>query len=166
MAFSFLKNPLGAVLGVIRGVVDPFRRIREPVGSAIGAIGRGLAKLGADVEASAIRARVERERELADKAAGAANKSRTGGLSDADVPEATTKLRRKYSYTVRIESLDPATGKLVERFVTVSSDRLRNDEEIYGQATQGFAEGYGIQDAHITSITITGVKKAGAAGTL
>lgn len=166
MAFPFLRNPLNAILGTIRGVTDIAGSLRQPLGSTIGAIGRALAKLGTNVEAAAIRAKVEREAELARESAQAAGTAAVRPLTDADIPEATTKLRRKYSYTLRLTSLNPLTGNQDVRHITISSDRLRPDEELRMNAMDSFAEGYGITDKNLISIEITGVKRAGESGTL
>lgn len=163
----FNLNPLGAIAGVLRSVArGGLDSIAQPIGGLIGRIGRALGQLGTSMEAAAIRRELEREAEIKRQSDAALGVSVARPLTDADIPEAATKLRRKYSYTVRIESIDPLTGRRVERFITISSDRLRSDEEIFGQATDGFAEGYGVTESNIIRISIEGIKRAGAAGTL
>lgn len=162
----FPKNPLSALTGGLRKVFDIAGKLREPIGATIAAIGRALERQGASMEAAVIRDRVERERAAQAAAHGAVVTATRGMIAEADMPEATTKLRRRYSYQLTIESIDPLTGKRVERHITISSDRLRGDEELRGQAIDLFGESYGIDTSRVTRIEITGARKAGEAGTL
>lgn len=166
MAIPFLRNPISAILGTIRGVTDIAGRLREPLGSAIGKLGRALANIGADVEAAAIRRRVEREAELAKEADRAAGVSRVRLPTDTDIPEATTKLRRKYSYTIRVRQLNAATGQIEERFITLSTDSIIDDANIVTNTRSLIGEGYGVDLDRVTEIETVSIKRAGAAGTL
>jgi hypothetical protein len=166
MPFTFIRNPIGAIFGVIRRVVDIAGGLREPLGQGIGQIARALANLGAATEAAAVRARVEREAATERQARGAVGIAQGALPREADIPEATTRLRRRYSYQVAIDYIDPKTGQRLTRYITVSSDTLRSINEVIDEAHGMIGRDYGFTESHVTATRVESVKKAGAAGTL
>lgn len=82
------------------------------------------------------------------------------------LPEALTKLRRAFSFTVRLRGIAIDTGQAIERFVTVSLDNPRSRDAME-RIAEGFAsekrDPYGFDLEEV--LLMTGVK-AGAPGTL
>lgn len=164
--FKFLLNPVSAVLGSIRGLIDSTGALREPLGSAINRIGRALSALGAGVEAAAIRSRIEREAAVQGQARVAVTRSGIGIFSESEIPDATTKLRRRYSFRGIIEYINPSTGRHEVRHVTISSDSLLSRAEVEQEMRDLAGGEYGIEEHVVTRMEVTDVRKAGAAGTL
>lgn len=82
------------------------------------------------------------------------------------LPEALTKLRRAFSFTVRLRGIDAATFEDVERMVTVALDRPQSRsmiEQIAFEFAQPEPEQYGME---LTEVLLMSGKKAGLPGTL
>lgn len=82
---------------------------------------------------------------------------------DKTIPEssmeiATTKLRRDYSYLVRIRGLDESAGIRVEREVYVSSDMLLTPNEIFETVEGMENQGFGSDPLKDPSMTIIAAK--------
>lgn len=50
------------------------------------------------------------------------------------IPESVTAMRREFSYTVKITTIDPTTGKPIERYINVSTDKAISPSEAKRQA--------------------------------
>lgn len=166
MALGPIKNPLSALTGSLRGLFDIAGKLREPIGATLGTLGRALERQGANMEAAAIRDQIETQRAIQAAARGAAVTAERGLPDVAMMPEAKTKLRREYSYRVRISHIDSRTGQRVERWVTVSSDDVISKDEAATRAIQDYAGGYGFQLGNVVEVEVTDIRKAGAAGKL
>lgn len=166
MPFGLLRNPLSGILGAIRGVVSGITSLSRPLGSAIGQLGRALSRAGAVIETTAIRARVERELALERASQQAAGGAARGLLRRDEIPLATTKLRREYSYRVGVDWLNPATGKVETRYVAISSDTLLQRHEAEQRAETLIAEEYRGIHGTVVGLRVTGITRAGEAGRL
>lgn len=81
------------------------------------------------------------------------------------IPEALTKIRRAFSFTVRIRGVDVSTGESIERFVQVVLDNpvSRNTIEQLGFTfSQPEPDQYGFA---VTEVLLTEGVKAGPLGT-
>lgn len=82
------------------------------------------------------------------------------------LPEALTKIRRQYSYTVELRGRVLDTQELITRQVTVASSRLisrRRAEELALAAVLERQDAYGIE---VDETQLINVLRAGPAGTL
>ena len=82
------------------------------------------------------------------------------------LPPALTKIRRAYSFTVRVLATEPDTGIGTERFVTVTTDTVltRGEiEELAGQAIEADTNRYPVV---YTDTLLVGGLRAGAPGLL
>ncbi|KKM99174.1 hypothetical protein LCGC14_1150560 [marine sediment metagenome] len=82
------------------------------------------------------------------------------------LPEALTKLRRAFSFRVRISGTDLSTGDPFERFVTVALDDVASREDIEQMATSFVfqdRERYGID---LDDVQLMSGSKVGPQGTL
>ena len=82
------------------------------------------------------------------------------------IPEALTKMRRSFSFTVRIRGVDVTTGTTIERFVNVSLNNpaSRNTiEQIGFDFSQPEPGQYGFA---VTEVLLVSAIKAGPPGTL
>lgn len=180
MANPFFRNPLGfatsflrkAIGSVARIVRDPLSRILRPeflvgqIGGALGTIGRALAGLGAVVEAGALRREALREAEIAVATGVVEGLPSDLIIDDATIPDAVTRIRRRYAWTIRVRYIDPTTGERIERFITVATDRqITREEAIATAEEETFPESPKIAGAIIDSELVR-VVKAGEAGRL
>jgi hypothetical protein len=140
--------------------------LREPLGSAIVRIGNVLSRFGADVKAAEIRAALEREARLAGDARRAATVTRGVLPQLSEVPRATTRMRRQFSYTFEVAYVDPASGRTVIRHVSLSTDSFLAHEAAEAEVFNEFGGDYGFNRGNVTYIKLTGVVRAGDAGTL
>lgn len=82
------------------------------------------------------------------------------------LPEALTRLRRQYSYTIELRGRVIDTQELITRTVTVASSKLitrRAAELLAADYVLDTPEAYGIE---VDSTQLIGALKAGEAGTL
>lgn len=82
------------------------------------------------------------------------------------LPEALTKLKRAFSFEVRIRGFASDTGEALERFVTVALDKPMTRarlEQTGFEFSQPEPQQYGMV---VTDVTLVGGKKAGLEGTL
>lgn len=142
----------------------PYSRLAERLGRTVQRLGRALSRAGVAVETEALRTQrrvIIEEREAARRVMGADPVLPSDPMQ---LPEAMTKLRNQYSYTVRTTYINVHTGKQESRFLTLSSSDLLSREEIIAEAEE-IVDSY---DEILTPIAIdvVGAKRAGAAGIL
>jgi hypothetical protein len=82
------------------------------------------------------------------------------------LPPALTKIRRAFSFTVRIRGSVEDTGAPTERFVTVTSDTLLTRGEIETLADQAIETDRSRYNIVVSDILLTGGVRAGTAGLL
>ena len=82
------------------------------------------------------------------------------------LPPAITKIRRAFSFTVRVQGLETDTGAPVERFVTVTSDTLLTRGEIEALAEQAIETDLDRYKISESAFLLTGGMRAGAPGLL
>ena len=82
------------------------------------------------------------------------------------LPEAVTRLRRQFSFTVRLLFEDGDTGDLFEKIVTVATDRIMTRNEIEAAAMDSEEKaGYG-RGGELVNAQILEGKRSGELGTL
>jgi hypothetical protein len=81
-----------------------------------------------------------------------------------DIPEAVSRQRREFAFTVRTLYIDVATGAQTSRFITVSSSALLTPAEIEMEAQEILKDGYG--EIEPISFEITRMTRVGATGLL
>lgn len=77
-----------------------------------------------------------------------------------EVAEAVTRQRRRFAYNVRGRAVDPATGRVGVRFVTISSDDEMTREQIINAAENLLTGEYLIDKGLIVSTEVTGATEA------
>ena len=82
------------------------------------------------------------------------------------LPPALTKIRRAFSFTVRVSGLDVDTGASAERFVTVTTDTLLTRGEIETLASQAIEADRGRYALMEAEFLLTGGLRSGAPGLL
>lgn len=82
------------------------------------------------------------------------------------LPPAITKIRRAFSFTVRVRGADIDSGALIEQFVTVTTDTLLTRGQIEAQARLAIEADRGRYPFGITDSLLTGGLRAGAPGLL
>ena len=82
------------------------------------------------------------------------------------LPPALTKIRRAFSFTVRVSGLDVDTGASSERFVTVTTDTLLTRGEIETLASQAIEADRGRYPLQEVEFLLTGGLRSGALGLL
>ena len=82
------------------------------------------------------------------------------------LPPAITKIRRAFSFTVRVRGLDTDTGIASERFVTVTTDTLLTRGEVEALASQAIETDRDRYNLRETEFLMTGGVRAGAPGLL
>ena len=82
------------------------------------------------------------------------------------LPPALTKIRRAFSFTVRVLGVDVDTGATSESFVTVTTDTLLTRGEIEALAEQAIETDQDRYKLQVTSLLLTGGVRSGIAGVL
>jgi hypothetical protein len=82
------------------------------------------------------------------------------------LPPALTKIRRAFSFTVRVRGSVEDTGAPTEQFVTVTSDTLLTRGEIEALADQAIEADRGRYNLVVSDLLLTGGLRAGAPGLL
>lgn len=82
------------------------------------------------------------------------------------LPPAITKIRRAFSFTVRVSGLDTDTGGALEQFVTVTSDTLLTRGEIEALAEQAIERDLDRYKISLSASLLIGGVRAGAPGLL
>jgi hypothetical protein len=140
-------------------------RILEPIIRGSVWLGRNVLEVTRDVLAAGIRGidaeiaalhRAELELKRASDVVVVAEQD----LPDiAGIPEAITMQRREYSYTVKVTTIDPNTGRPFDRYINISSDRLLGKDEAKREAEKLAEEEYdwyrkqNLISSEVTSIT-------------
>ncbi len=82
------------------------------------------------------------------------------------LPPALTKIRRAFSFTVRVRGSVETTGEPIERFVTVTTDTLLTRGEIEALADEAIEGERGHYDIVVSNLLLVGGVRAGAPGLL
>ena len=82
------------------------------------------------------------------------------------LPPAITKIRRAFSFTVRVRGADLDTGIETERFVTVATDTLLTRGEIEALAEQAIESDLSRYKIIVSEFLLTGGLRSGAPGLL
>ena len=82
------------------------------------------------------------------------------------LPPAITKIRRAFSFTVRVLGADSDTGLEIEQFVTVSTDTLLTRGEIEALAEQAIESDLSRYKIIVSEFLLTGGVRAGIPGLL
>ena len=82
------------------------------------------------------------------------------------LPPALTKIRRAYSFTVRVRGAELDTGLETEQFVTVTSDTLLTRGEIEALADQAIEADRSRYNLIVADLLLTGGLRAGTPGRL
>lgn len=158
--------PLLASLTAAARFAYPFiaRGVRE--GLSANAIGKALQAQGAGIRRSELLKLVRRETEIWTHGQNLRYLNLTAKPNEANLPEALTTIRRRYSYVVELRGQSMSDGSSVVRNVTVSTDKLltRGEaEDIASLYAEDGPQQYGLE---VSSVLLTSVLKAGAAGTI
>ena len=82
------------------------------------------------------------------------------------LPPALTKIRRAFSFTIRVQGVDVDTGAFSESFVTVTTDTLLTRGELEALAEQAIEADRGRYGIVVSDLLLTGGVRAGLAGVL
>ena len=82
------------------------------------------------------------------------------------LPPAITKIRRAFSFQVRVRGSQIDTGVSTEQFVTVTSDTLLTRGEIEGLARLAIEDDLDRYKLEVSNVLLTGGTRAGAPGLL
>lgn len=82
------------------------------------------------------------------------------------LPPALTKIRRAFSFTVRVQGVDVDTGAFSESFVTVTTDTLLTRGEIEALAEQAIETDSDRYKIVVSNLLLTGGVRSGLAGVL
>lgn len=82
------------------------------------------------------------------------------------LPPALTKIRRAFSFTVRVRGVDVETGATSESFVTVTTDTLLTRGEIEALAAQAIEVDQQRYQLVVSDLLLTGGVRSGLAGVL
>ncbi len=82
------------------------------------------------------------------------------------LPPALTKIRRAYSFTVRVRGSVEDTGAPIEQFVQVTTDTLLTRGEIEALADQAIEADRGRYNLVVSDLLLVGGVRAGAPGLL
>ncbi len=82
------------------------------------------------------------------------------------LPPALTKIRRAYSFTVRVRGVDFDTGITVEQFVQVTTDQLLTRGEIESLANLAIEKDLDRYALTVSDLLLIGGQRAGAPGLL
>src|SRR5262249_17791811 len=114
------------VAGIFRTLGErlarPFVQAARAVGRAVADVGGALSRAGTIIEAAAIKRIETEEVQIDERSREVLDVGDDTIIDPAGIAEAVTKLRREYSYTVHLISLDPATGKRLDQFISLSTN--------------------------------------------
>lgn len=82
------------------------------------------------------------------------------------LPPAITKIRRAFSFTVRVRGLETDTGISSEQFIQVTTDTLLTRGEIEALAQQAIEADMNRYKLSVSDVLLIGGTRAGAPGTL
>lgn len=82
------------------------------------------------------------------------------------LPPALTKIRRAFSFTVRVQGVDVETGAFSESFVTVTTDTLLTRGELEALAGEAIEADRGRYGISVSNLLLTGGVRSGLAGVL
>jgi hypothetical protein len=82
------------------------------------------------------------------------------------LPPAITKIRRAFSFTVRVRGLETDTGLTAEQFVQVTTDTLLTRGEIEALAQQAIETDLNRYKLTVSAVQLMGGVRAGAPGVL
>lgn len=80
------------------------------------------------------------------------------------LPPALTKIRRAFSFTVRVRGLDADTGATIERFVTIATDTVLTRGELEELAADAIDRGQDRYKLSATEFLLTGGLRTGTPG--
>lgn len=147
-------------------IAYPFLRSAVRLGKATREIGEALRRAGVAVEASAIRDIEHSIRESEEASRRVLGVDHHELPDPDDIPEALTKMRRKYSYTFRGEYLTEL-GARISRYINVSTDRLLTQSQAEEAAQRILQDDTPSGQARsVITLEVIELKKAGPLGTL
>ena len=81
-------------------------------------------------------------------------------MPDPDrLPHAITNIRRDYSFNVRLDIRDANTGEIIQRNITVTSDRNMSVYDIEGEAESAYFNDDAYGDNEIQAMTVVEAKR-------
>lgn len=113
---------------------QPFIRGGVRRGMSAGEIGRALRRQGLGVRRADLLSAVRYEKGVEVSATRLASVRKDRRFDPARLPEAATKIRRAYSFTVEVTGRHEPTGKTTSRFVQISLDKVITTGEIEAEA--------------------------------
>lgn len=156
--------------GFLRSLAErlayPFVRLAERVGTATRDLGNILSRAGTSIEASAIRRIEDAEAEAAARSRDVLGVGETELPDPVGIPEALTKMRREYAWTVKTEYINMIGQRLVQH-LTISNDALMTEQQVLQEAADLLdSEEYAVRRGNIISMEVVRVVKAGQLGKL
>lgn len=136
-------------------------------GLSAGDIGRALRRQGMGVRRIDLLSAVRHEKGIEVSATRLASVRKDRRFDPSRMPEASTKIRRAYSFTVEVTGIHEPTGKSTSRFVQISLDRVITTGEILAEAESLVAEKF--EDSKVIiekSKIVFGVRQGLAGGLL
>ena len=121
--------------------------------------------LGTSIRNSVLRELIRREKSIQEYGRALRSLPAGLGIDVTRLPEALTTLRRKYSYNMEVQGFNTATGELMVRNVTLTTDnpnitRSRLEEQAAELVNRG--ENYGME---VVNVNLMSALRAGFAGT-
>lgn len=154
----------GFLRSLAQRLAQPFVAMAERLGRTAASLGRALTRAGVTVEAGALRRQMATERAAVEAGKRIVGLPPETFLDPLSLPEAVTRQRREFAFTVRTLFINVATGVQETKFVTVSSDSMLTRAEIFAEAQEMFDEYQ--KEAAILETEITRATRVGAAGLL
>lgn len=156
--------------GIFRSLAErlayPFIKLAERVGTATRDLGQILSRAGTAIEVSAIRRIEDAEAEAAARSREVLGVGETELPDPVGIPEALTRMRREYAWTVRTEYIN-MIGQRLTQHLTISNDALMSEQQVLQQAADLLeSEEYAVRRGNIISMEVIRVVKAGPLGKL
>ena len=145
---------------------QPFIRSGVRKGLSAGQIGRALKRQGIGVRRTDLLAAVRHEKGIEVSATRLASIRKDRRFDPTKLPEAATKIRRNYSFTVEVTGLHQPTGKTVTRFVQISLDDVITAGEIEQEAADLMAQRFEDSKVIVDKVKIVLGVRSGIAGLL
>lgn len=154
--------PLGPLsfVNLAARVARPFIQLGVRLGRTVAQIGTVLQRTGARVEAESIRRIVRAEEQLRRETRTVLGQRTDVVLPPSAIPEAITRQRRQFAWRVRFGVVDRASGQVVDRYLTLSTDDLLSADEALSQAEEMLRADYPDQFELMTESEIVQVTQA------
>lgn len=158
--------PYLATLNIAARTAYPLIQKGVRAGLSANRIGSALADAGMGIRRSTLLSIVKRERTLLDHSRNLRFLPFDRAPDPERLPEALTRLRRKYSYQIGVRGYIGDTGEPIQRFVTIASSTIITRRQAESAAMQMVEDDPDTYPIVIERVILDSVLRAGPAGTL